>query len=101
MATQTEMKTNSPGDFKKIEAIAGPQLRGPASELSTRIAVLAAEAEPAAEVDENALREKLKRVLLQVSVLNSQLLPKFDVEDPQDVASLSILMSETRRYISS
>jgi len=53
-------------------------------ELSTRIAELAA------EVDENALREKLKRVLLQVSVLNSQLLPRFDVEDPQDVASLSI-----------
>jgi Protein of unknown function (DUF3732) len=44
----------------------------------------------AAEVDENALREKLKRVLLQVSVLNSQLLPKFGVEDPQDVASLSV-----------
>ena len=46
--------------------------------------------ELAGEVDENALREKLKRVLLQVSVLNSQLLPKFGVEDPEDVASLSV-----------
>ena len=76
---------------KKSKPLQGRNFEFPASERSIRIAELAA------EVDENALREKLKRVLLQVSVLNSQLLPKFDVENPQDVASLYILMSETRR----
>jgi hypothetical protein len=29
MATRLKRKTNSPGDFKKIEAIAGTQLRVP------------------------------------------------------------------------
>jgi hypothetical protein len=53
-------------------------------ELAIQIAGLAG------EVDENALREKLKRVLLQLSVMTSSLLARFDVEDAQDPASLSV-----------
>jgi hypothetical protein len=44
----------------------------------------------AAQVDENALREKLKRVLERLVVLTSQLLGRFGVEDAKDPASLSI-----------
>ena len=47
-------------------------------------------AELAAEVDVNARREKLKRVLQRLSVMTSILLARFDVEDAQDPASLSV-----------
>jgi hypothetical protein len=60
-------------------------------EIATRLENLSIKiAELAEEVDENALREKLKRILGQLSGYTNRLLPRFGVESPNDPASLSI-----------